>query len=279
MSSRRPQGEGSVYRLPDGRWRGVVNLGWHDGKRRRKYITRGSQAEVVRELRRLTAAAEAGRLPIARAPTLGQWLERYLDEVAAASVRPSSLRRYRQELRLYIAPALGKVPLDKLKPSQVSDFYRSQLLHFSPGSVRRLHALLRRSLGVAVRWQLIPWNPVTAVDPPSLTSVEVHPFDANEARLFLAAASCDRFHARWLIAVLLGLRQGEVLGLTWRDVDLDQRVLAVRQTLQYRPAEGFHLVPPKTARSRRIVPLPDAVVDALKVRHEQRETDRLAAGA
>jgi integrase len=125
MSSRRPQGEGSVYRLPDGRWRGVVDLGWHDGKRRRKYITRGTQAEVVRELRRLTAAAEAGRLPIARAPTLGQWLERYLNEVAASSVRPSTLRRYRQELRLYIAPALSKVPLDKLTPSQVSDFYRS----------------------------------------------------------------------------------------------------------------------------------------------------------
>ena len=277
MSSRRPQGEGSVYRLPDGRWRGVVDLGWHGGKRRRKYITRGTQAEVVRELRRLTAAAEAGRLPIERAPTLGQWLERYLDEVAASSVRPSILRRYRQELRLYIAPALGKVPLDKLKPSQVSDFYRSQLLHLSPGSVRRLHALLRRSLGVAVRWQLIPWNPVTVVDPRSLTSVEVHPFDAKEARLFLAAASGDRFQARWLIAVSLGLRQGEVLGLAWRDVDLDQRVLAVRQTLQYRPGEGFHLVPPKTARSRRIVPLPDAVVDALKLRREQQETDRLAA--
>jgi integrase len=111
--------------LPDGRWRGVVDLGWHDGKRRRKYITRGTQAEVMRELRRLTAAAEAGRLPIARAPTLGQWLERYLNEVAASSVRPSTLRRYRQELRLYIAPALSKVPLDKLTPSQVSDFYRS----------------------------------------------------------------------------------------------------------------------------------------------------------
>jgi len=94
MNSRRPQGEGSVYRLPNGRWRGVVNLGWHAGKRRRKYITRGTQAEVVRQLRRLTAAAAAGRLPIERAP----------------------------KLRLYIAPALGKVPLDKLKPSEVSEF-------------------------------------------------------------------------------------------------------------------------------------------------------------
>ena len=81
-----------------------------------------------------------------------------------------------------------------------------------------------------------------------------------------------------MIAVSLDLRQGEVLGLAWRDVDLDQRVLAVRQTLHYRPGEGFHLVPPKTARSRRIVPLPNAVVDALKLRREQQETDRLAAG-
>jgi hypothetical protein len=69
-----------------------------------------------------------------------------------------------------------------------------------------------------------------------------------------------------------------VLGLGWRDVDLDQRVLAVRRTLQYRLGEGFHLVPPKTARSRRIVPLPYAVVDALKLRREQQETDRLTAG-
>jgi integrase len=68
------------------------------------------------------------------------------------------------------------------------------------------------------------------------------------------------------------------LGLAWRNVDLDQRVLAVRQTLQYRPGEGFHVVPPKTAKSRRIVPLPDAVVDALTLRREQQEADRLAAG-
>jgi integrase len=80
-----------------------------------------------------------------------------------------------------------------------------------------------------------------------------------------------------LIADSLGLRQGEVLGLAWRDVDLDQHVL-VRQRLQYRPGEDFHLVPPKTARSRRTVPLPDAVVDASKLRREQQETDRPAAG-
>jgi integrase len=279
MSPRRPQGEGSVYRLPDGRWRGVVDLGWHGGRRRRKYITRRAQADVVRELRRLTAAAEAGRLSVERTPTLGQWLARYLDEVAASSVRPSSLRRYRQEVRLYIEPALGKVPLDKLKPSQISDFYRSQLRHLSPGSVRRLHALLRRSLAVAVRWQLTPWNPVAAVDAPSVASVEVHPYDVNEARLLLAAASGDRFHARWLIAIALGLRQSEALGLAWRDVDLDQRVVFIRQTLQYRPGDGFHLVPPKTARSRRIVPLPDAVVESLKLRRERQEADRLAVGA
>jgi integrase len=131
---------------------------------------------------------------------------------SSPALRPWRLKVDQVYLLSLAMDLILRVPLDKLRPSQVSDFYRSQLLRLSPGSVRRLHALLRRSLGVAVRWALIPWNPVTAVDPPSLTSVEVHPFDANEARLFLAAASCDRFHARWLIAVLLGLRQGEVLG-------------------------------------------------------------------
>jgi integrase len=111
----------------------------------------------------------------------------------------------------------------------------------SPGSVRRLHALLRRSLTVAVRWQLIPWNPVATVDPPSLTVTDVHPNSAAEAKQFLAAVAGDRFEARWRLALTLGLRQGEVLGLAWRDVDLDQRVVLVRQTLQYRPGEGLHL--------------------------------------
>ncbi|HEX8510354.1 MAG TPA: tyrosine-type recombinase/integrase [Propionibacteriaceae bacterium] len=275
---RRAQGEGAVYQLPDGRWRGAVDLGWHGGKRRRKYITRRTQAEALREVRQLASAAEAGRLSPVRAPTVAQWLERYLIEVAASSVRPSTLHRYRQEVRLYIGPELGKIPLDKLRPNQVAEFYRLQLQRLSPGSVRRLHALLRRSLTVAVRWQIISWNPVSAVDPPSLEHHEVQPYNLEEVRRFLTAVAGTRLEARWLLAIALGMRQGEVLGLAWKDVDLDRGVLRVSQSLQYRPGEGLQLVQPKTARSRRTVPLPDSLAAALKLHREQQDEDRSAAG-
>ncbi len=135
------------------------------------------------------------------------WLEWYLDEVAATKVRPSTLHRYRQEVPLYIGPSLGKVRLDKLTPDRISDFYQVQLQHLSAGSVRRLHALLRRSLSVALRWQLITWNPVTAVDPPSLTPTEVRPYSAEEAGMFLAAVNSTHNEARWLLAIALGVQR------------------------------------------------------------------------
>lgn len=278
MSRRRSPGEGAAYRLDDGTWRGVVDLGWRDGRRRRKYVRGRTKADVLQKVRKLTTEAEAGRLSPDRAPTLAAWLDRYLSEVASTTVRPSTLHRYRQEVRLYIGPELGKVPIDQLRPAQVSRFYQDQLRRLSPGSVRRLHALLRRSLTVAVRWQLIQSNPVMAVDPPAIASVEVEPYTVSEARAFLAAISGERFEVRWVLAITLGLRQGEVLGLAWRDVDLDQAVLRVRQALQYRPGAGLQLVRPKTARSRRTVPLPAFLVAALKLHRENQDQGREQAG-
>ena len=148
----------------------------------------------------------------------------------------------------------------------------------SPGSVRRLHALLRRSLTIAVRWQLIHTNPVMAVDPPAVAVAEVEPYSVSEARAFIAAIRGERFEVRWVLAITLGLRQGEALGLSWRDVDLDQAVLRVRQALQYRSGAGLQLVQPKTMRSRRTIPLPAFLVAALKLHRERQDHERESAG-
>lgn len=189
-----------------------------------------------------------------------------------------TLSRYRQEVRLYIAPGLGRITIDKLRPAQISAFYQDQLTRLSPGSVRRLHALLRRALGVAVRWQLINANPVLAVDPPSIDTAEVHPLSATEAQDFLRAVRGDRLEARWMLAVMLGLRQGEALGLAWDDVDLHNATIRIRQALQYRAGDGLHLVRPKTPRSRRTVPLASIVTEALARRRKEQDGDRAAAG-
>jgi integrase len=103
---RRAKGEGSIYQLADGRWRGAVDLGWQGGRRGRKQITRKTKTEVGRELRRLLAAAEAGQLNHERPPTVEAWMATYLREVAADRVRPSTFHSYEQFARLYINPWL-----------------------------------------------------------------------------------------------------------------------------------------------------------------------------
>jgi integrase len=116
------------------------------------------------------------------------------------------------------------------------------------------------------------------VDPPAIDAVEVRPYNAAEALRFLSAIRGHRFEERWMLAIMLGMRQGEVLGLAWSEVHLDQRTAYVRPALQYRPGEGLHLARPKTARSRRTIPLPDQVVEALKLHREPQDRAREAAG-
>jgi integrase len=275
---RRGRGEGSIYQLPDGRWRGAVDLGWVNGTRQRKYVTRKTRSEVGKALRELMALAETGRLSTKRVPTVAQWMEIYLAEVAAAKVRPSTLHRYREEVEHHIGPLLGRLRLDKLTPAHITGFYRDRMTVLSAGSVRRLHANLRRALNIAVRWQLIHSNPVALVDPPSIPHSEVKPYDLAEARAFLKAVQGRRLEARWVIGIALGLRQGEVLGLRWDDVDLTNGTLRVVAQLQ-RDAETGRLVrvETKTARSRRTLPLPESVRTVLREHRERQTTERLDA--
>ena len=209
--------------------------------------------------------ADAGRLTTKRIPTLTQWLETYFSEVAAAKVRSSTLHRYREEAEHHIVPLLGRHRIDKLTPLHLTAFYRDRLQVLSPGSVRRMHASLRRALNVAVQWQLISVNPVGLVDPPPILHSEVVPFTLAEARTFLRAVEGHRMEARWQIAVTLGLRQGEVLGLRWEDIDLPAATIRVRAQLQRDQTTGeLRRVETKTARSRRTLPLPRPVVAALE---------------
>ena len=271
---RRRNQQGALYRTSAG-WRGAVDLGWIDGKRRRRYVYGKTRTEVLAKMRPLADAARSETLTATRSPRVDEWLETYLTEVAALSVRPSTLTRYRQEVRLYIGPALGHMSMEKVKPHHVAAFYRKQLEQLAPSSVRRLHALLRRSFSVAVKWGIVAANPVLQVDAPPLQHFEIEPLQLDEVRVLLRASAGTALHVRWLVAATLGLRQGEALGLRWSDVDLGAGQLRVRQALQ-RQEGGVVMVQPKTARSRRTIPLPSAVVEAMRA-HKQSQADRREA--
>jgi integrase len=193
-------------------------------------------------------------------------------------VRPSTLHRYREEVEHHIGPLLGRIRLDKLTPAHVTAFYRDRLHVLSPGSVRRLHANVRRALNIAVRWQVIYTNPVLLVDPPSVPHSEVKPYSLDEARAFLKATRGLRLEARWVLGVALGMRQGEVLGLRWEDVDLERGTLRVVAQLRRDVDTGrLERVETKTARSRRTVPLPESVRQVLRQHRERQTVERLDA--
>jgi hypothetical protein len=174
----------------------------------------------------------SGTKPLA----VGHWLTFWLDHVAPARVQPSTLDGYRSKVTHRIVPARGGYRLDALQPEHVEawrDGLRAEGL--AAATVLQRFRILSRALMVAVQRGKISRNVCTLVDAPSVDRDEVRPLTAVQARRILAVAADDQNPARWSVALSLGLRQGEALGIAWDAVDLDAGTLTVRQALQRRP--------------------------------------------
>jgi integrase len=206
-----------------------VFLGYRQGKPHRKYVTRRTRTEAVAEIRRLLEAQRQGQLVTTGSMTVGEWFATYLQQVARPKIRPRTLDRYALDVERHIVPAIGRYRLDKLRPAHLLELYNAKAAEsLSGASVRHMHAVIRRALNVAVKWQLVAVNPAALVDAPQARQHEITLLSAAEARQLIRAADGDRMAARWLVGLALGLRQGEALGLWWDDIDLAAGVLRVR---------------------------------------------------
>jgi integrase len=255
MTKRRVKGEGSVYRRKDGR---VVGE-YVDANGRRRYVSGKTKAEVRQKLRKLLADRDEGIAYDSENLTVGAYLVRWLEAVKG-SVRERTWERHEQVVRLHLEPTIGGVKLDRLNALQVQSVYGQKLDGgLSPRSVEIIHATLHKALKQAVRWTLIPRNVAEAATPPRPTGREITPLSREQARTLLEAARGDSMYAFYALAVTTGMRNGEMLGLQWRDVDLDARTLRVRRTV-------FNGVvsPPKTAAGNRTIHLSGLAVAALK---------------
>ncbi|WP_199583999.1 tyrosine-type recombinase/integrase [Blastococcus sp. TF02A-30] len=282
MARQRGNGESSIYRDDDGRWHGWVSMGLKEnGARDRRHVSSMKRAEVVAKVRELERKRDAGTAGAAgRAPTVGQWLEHWLDTIAARKVRPSTLVRYRQLVANQLVPGIGHHRLDRLQPEHVEKLYSDlQDGGLSPASVLQAHRVLSRALKVAMQRDRVARNVCALVDPPSVERDEVRPLSGQDARRVLEAARGRRNAARWSVALALGLRQGEALGLTWDTVNLDAGTLTVRQALQRQPGRGLVLVQPKSRAGRRTIALPGPLRDALRAHRAAQAAERIAAGS
>lgn len=299
--SRNPPGASTVYRDKDGYWHGRVSVGVKDdGRPDRRHVGAKTKAEVVRKVRELERLRDSGKVPTAgRKWTVGEWLEHWLWSVAKPSLRESSFDAYRYAVRKHLIPAVGRHRLDRLQPEHLERLYRSMIeLGARPATAHQVHRTVRTALGEALRRGHVVRNVAALAKPPRVQQEPVEPLSLEEVQALLKQASQGRNGARWAVALALGLRQGEVLGLRWSDVDFDTGSLRVRGTLvrpvyahgcggtcgrkagfcpqrrRANPVRGAT----KSAAGQRVIGLPDQLLAVLKEHRQQQDAERELAG-
>jgi integrase len=286
MARKRNAGEGSIFERADGRWCAQLDLGWQNGRRLRKYIY-GTTAQAVQEQLLKARADRAAGLPVTiERQTVGQYLDNWLEVTLKAKAKPRSYESFSTITRLHIKPVLGRIQLHKLAPQHIQRLLDERSKGgLSPQTVTNIRTVLRSALSQAVRWSLVSRNSAALVDAPRIPRKKIEPLNPEHARKLLEVARGARYEAIYTVALTLGLRRGEVLGLRWCDVDFDGRALRVSQSVQ-RLSTGYEdgrkselrATETKTDRSRRTIALPDSVVRALRAHRARQAQDRLVAG-
>ena len=273
MTKRRGHGEGSILQRADGRWVARIDLGYQGGSRRRKEFYGATRREVQLKLAGAQRAVQDGLPMAAERQTLGVFARRWLEETARPNVRPKTYQFYAGLLRLHIVPSLDRRPLAKVSPQDLQALYGQKLKEgLSPRTVGHIHRVLHKVLQDALNWGLLGRNPCAAVRPPRVQVQEIRTLSPDDARRFLATAEDHPHHALYVLAITAGLRQGELLGLKWPDVDLEAGRLRVQRTIQRIKGGGFVEGEPKSASSRRSITLTPMAVSALR-RHRARQLE------
>lgn len=242
-----------------------VYLG-RDGAGKRQYFNQtvhGTTKGAQRALHKLLVKADAGELAKANPQMLSEYLEHWLQAAAKPRLRERTYNQYEETLERYVTPVLGSGKLEKITPLQIQGLYGQMLDRgLSPRTVRLTHAILRNALQQAVKWRILRTNPADAVDLPKQQEKEMKVLSKEQAEAFLKAIESDPY--RVLLATLLGtgMRPSEAAGLKWSDVDLIGRRLHVQRTAS-KIGGRWVFNPPKTAKGKRQIDLPDGLVSLL----------------
>lgn len=273
----RGRGEGCITQRKDGRWSAVLSLGTDaNGKRRRKTVYGKTRKEVADELTRAQNQKLDGTLAPESKLTVKEFLDRWLRDAVSISTKISTQANYAQVIKVHLTPRIGGLKLSKLTPAAVQAVYSDMARKGKSVRMQELtHSILRRALVVGMKWGLLTRNVCDAVERPKPQRAEMKTLTPAEAAKFLQASREDRMYALYVLAIVGGLRQGELLALEWQDIDLAAATLAVRRTLVYVNRE-FSTGDPKTEKSRRVVHLPQIAVRALRAHRAQSLREGLA---
>jgi len=222
----------SIYQGEDGYWHGRVTMGVRDnGTPDRRHVMSKDKATVTAKVRRLERQRDDGVvIRPGRAWTVEKWLTHWLENVARPSVRYKPYLGYRTAVYQHLIPGLGAHRIDRIQPEHFEKLYaRMQARGLKPGTAHQVH---RTAFGEAFKRGYITRNPVALAKPPRVEDTEVDPFEADEIDRILTLALDKRNGVRFVIALALGLRQGEALGLKWSRLHEASKTLEIMKGLQ-----------------------------------------------
>ena len=288
MARKRANGDGSIRKRKDGRWEGryVVGRDPDTGKMVTKNVLGKTQAEVKEKLRK--AIDDSRQLDYTKEGkyTVGQWLDEWFEAYAKVKVRASSHQTYKGYIENHIKPNIGDIPIEKLTSLRLQKFYRKLLTEgrvpriesenqpkgLSAKTVRNIHQVISSAMSMAVKHKLILSNPAEGCELPKVEHKEMHTIPAEQLGAFLREAKESGVYELYYLDLATGLRRGELLGLKWDDIDLDQGVIHVRRQV-YRIDGEVREVPLKTKHSYRSISISKDAVELLREMKTRRASE------
>lgn len=259
--SRNAQGAGTIRQRKDGRWEARYTIGRDGGtgKQIQKSLYGKTQKEVSKKLRQLTLKIEDGKYIEPSKLTVGQWLSIWLNEYIG-NVKPLTAASYRTQYENHIKPGLGAIKLTALNANSVQKFYNDlqRKKGLSPKTIKNVHGVLHKSLEKAVALQYISYNPSNACELPKVIKKEIQPLDEKDIKAFLCAISGHKYETLYIVTLFTGMRQGEILGLTWDNIDFEKGTIYINKQLQKEKTKNgkYYLATLKNDKSRTITPAP-----------------------
>lgn len=291
MAKRNAQGAGTIRKKTVTRkgktytyWEARYTVGTDPGtgKQIQRSITGKTQKEVREKLQAATVRINDGTYAEPTYVTVGQWLDTWLAEYTG-DLKPLSLSAYTSHINNHIKPYLGAVKLSTLNAVQIqkmyNDFRRRENNRLAAKTIKNIHGVLHKALSQAVKLGFIPANPTDVCELPRIEKKEIKPLDENEMTAFINAIHGHKYEYIYLIDLFTGLRQGEILGLSWDDIDFQKGLITVKQQLIRDKDSGkYYLGTLKNDKSRRITPAL-TVMKALREQRRDQAEMQLRAGS
>ncbi|WP_053955917.1 tyrosine-type recombinase/integrase [Inediibacterium massiliense] len=271
----------------------MVSAGTGSGGKRKKYtktVKVKSDREAEKELVKFVAKVKSSTYIEPSKLTLKSFSEKWLIDYAKPKLAPKTIYEYERLLELRIIPALGHLNLSKIKPIHLVEFYSNlqeegiridgRGKKLSNNTILHYHRFIKNILETAVKWQLISSNPANNVQPPKVKKKEADFYNEEEIKQLITCLENEelKYKVAILVTITAGLRLGELMGLKWNNVDFNTNTIEIVQANQYIPKNGVFSKDPKTETSKRIISLPNPVIDILKQYKIEQTEKRLQCG-